>query len=72
MTLLPSLASRAATWSSKVDLPIPGSPPTSIAEPGDDPAADRAVELGKPARQPLGQRRRRLEADQRDHAPAAL
>src|SRR6476646_6897825 len=33
MTLRPSPASRAATCSSNVDLPIPGSPPTSIAEP---------------------------------------
>ena len=29
---------------------------------GDDPAADRAVELGDPARQPLGQRGRRCRA----------
>src|SRR6476646_5423409 len=33
MTFWPSLATRAATCSSKVDLPMPGSPPTSIAEP---------------------------------------
>ena len=117
MTLWPSLARRAATWSSSVDLPMPGSPPTSIAEPepdraqpdllgrflardiddlvpfarkargdleqqrrladagiaadqhrraGDDAAADRPVEFGNSARQPLRQRRRRLEADQRD------
>ena len=40
--------------------------------PGDDPAADRPVELGKAARQPVGQRRRRFEPDQRDRPPAAL
>ena len=38
----------------------------------DNSAADRAVELGKAARQPLRKRSRRLEPDQRDHPAAAL
>ena len=38
----------------------------------DDAAADRPVELGKTARQPLGKRRGRFEPDQRNHPPAAL
>src|SRR4051812_4255047 len=33
MTRLPDLASDAAAWSRRVDLPIPGSPPTSTADP---------------------------------------
>ena len=40
-----ALCSRAATWSSSVDLPMPGSPPTSTIEPGHDAAAEHEVEL---------------------------
>src|SRR6185503_11687153 len=37
-----------------------------------DSAADRAIELGEPARQALGQRGWRFESNQRNHAPATL
>ena len=33
---------------SRVDLPTPGSPPTSTSEPGHQPAAEHAVELATP------------------------
>ena len=48
----------------------PGSPPIRVAEPGDDAAADRAVELGDAGLQPLGQRDLGVEPDQLDRAPA--
>ena len=38
----------------------------------DDAAADGAVELGKPARQTIGQGRGSLQPDQRNDPPAAL
>ena len=54
-------ASPAAAWSRSVDLPIPGSPPTSTSEPGHEPAAQDAVELVDPEAQPrqvgIGDRR---------------
>ena len=53
---LPALASRAATWSSRVDLPMPGSPPTSIADPATIPPPIARSNSAMPARQPLGQR----------------
>src|SRR5512147_1395145 len=37
MTGAPLMASAAAAWSRSVDLPMPGSPPTSTAEPGTSP-----------------------------------
>ena len=61
-------AIRAAACSSRVDLPMPGSPPIRVAEPAHEAAADRAVELGDPGRQPLRQRDRRVEPDQLDRA----
>ena len=42
----PRPRSRAAVWSSSVDLPMPGSPPISAIEPGHDAAAQHEVELG--------------------------
>ena len=35
----------AAACSSSVDLPMPGSPPSSTIEPGHDAAAEHAIEL---------------------------
>ena len=66
----PRCASRAATWSSKVDLPMPGIAADQHGRAGDDSAADRPVELGDPARQPLRQCDFGIEADQRDRLPA--
>ena len=40
-------ASPSATWSSSVDLPMPGSPPTSTSDPGTRPTAQHAVEFAE-------------------------
>ena len=40
----------AAACSSSVDLPMPGSPPSSVTEPGDQPAAEHPIELADPRR----------------------
>ena len=42
--------SASAACSSSVDLPMPGSPPSSTSEPRDEPAAEHAVELGDAGR----------------------
>ena len=43
-------ASAARAWSSSVDLPMPGSPPSSVTEPGHQPAAEHPVELADAGR----------------------
>ena len=45
---MPAAAMRPIAWSSSVLLPMPGSPPSSVTEPGDEPAAEHAVQLGHP------------------------
>ena len=49
-TRRPPRASAAATCSSSVDLPMPGSPPSRVTEPGHQAAAEHPVELGHPGR----------------------
>ena len=67
---------RRAPGAASVLLPMPGSPPSSVTEPGDEPAAEHPVELGDAGR-PLGRARagrRRPGADRRRRestAPAA-
>ena len=55
-------ASRAATWSSRVDLPMPGSPPISIAEPATIPPpiarSNSAMPLGSRSGSAAGVRAR--------------
>ena len=68
----PARASAAAACSSSVDLPIPGSPPTSTAEAGHEPAAQHAVQFGDAggdARRRLGAARQADEADASGRMP---
>ena len=51
---------------------MPGSPPDQHRRTRHDPAADRAVEFGDSRRDPLRQRDRVVEPDQRNDPPAAL
>ena len=51
---------------------MPGIAADQHGRSGNDPAADRTVEFGDPGGDPLGQRDRMIEPDQRDRPPAAL
>ena len=48
------VAKCAAACSSSVDLPMPGSPPSSTSEPGNDAAAEHAIELADARREASG------------------
>src|SRR2546425_12318622 len=45
---IPACSRRAAHWSSSVDLPIPGSPPTSTTDPGTIPPPNTKSNSGRP------------------------
>ena len=44
------MASEVSTWKSRVDLPIPGGPKSSVTEPATTPATEHTVELAHPSR----------------------
>ena len=48
----PAAARRPSDWSSSVLLPMPGSPPSRVHRPGDEPAAEHPVELVDAGRPP--------------------
>jgi hypothetical protein len=48
MVEAPFAASRAASWSNSVDLPIPGSPPNNTIEPGTNPPPRTRSTSGMP------------------------
>ena len=53
----PRAAIDESHWSSSVDLPMPGGPASSTTDPGDEPAAQDPIEVGKPGRAPGRARR---------------
>ncbi len=79
---VPAAAMRPIAWSSSVLLPMPGSPPSSVTEPGDEAAAEDAVELaaprwgGRPRRsgrpRPAASRRRRSRSTRRGRRRTVL
>src|SRR5256885_6669477 len=59
---MPACSSRAAHWSSRVDFPMPGSPPTSTTDPGTMPPPSTKSNSASPVRQRSGRTVARLES----------
>ena len=68
----PAPSSRAATWSSSVDLPMPGSPPTRIIEPGTTPPPRTKSSSSSPVLPSRGARALHVAQLCRDGDAAAL